>query len=337
MRIVITGASGNVGTALLRRMRDAHQLIGVSRRRPDAEPYRHLTWVEIDVASDDAEGALTTAFHGADAVVHTAWMIQPSHDRELMRRTNQRGTRAVAAAAAAARVPQLVHLSSIGAYSPAYVGQVATEGWSTAGVSSSPYSVDKAAAERILDDYGSQLTITRMRPTLILQPEAASEIARYFLGRLVPSRLVRPSVLRLTPWPRDLTLQFVHADDVAAAIDTVLTQRAAGAFNVAAEPVVDRAAFAETFGRVGPAGPPRLLRAAAAASWRLRLQPTDPGWIDLAMALPVLDTSRLRALGWSPAQPGTEVLADFVAALGAGRGGTGPLLYPRGVKSARAG
>jgi UDP-glucose 4-epimerase len=337
MRIVITGASGNVGTALLRRMRDDHQLIGVSRRRPDAEPYRDVTWVEVDLASDDAEAALTTAFHGADAIVHTAWLIQPSHDRELMRRTNQRGTRAVAAAAAAAQVPQLVHLSSIGAYSPASVGEVATEDWPTGGVPSSPYSVDKSAAERILDGYESSLTISRMRPTLILQSDAAGEIARYFLGRLVPTRLVRPPVLRLSPWPRDLTLQFVHADDVASAIDTVLAHGAGGAFNVAAEPTVDRAVFADIFGGVGPAVSPRVLRAVAKASWRVRLQPTDPGWVDLAMALPVLDTARLRALGWSPTRAGTEVLGDFVAALRNGQGGTGPLLYPRGVKSPRAG
>ncbi|HEU5268037.1 MAG TPA: NAD-dependent epimerase/dehydratase family protein, partial [Jatrophihabitans sp.] len=262
------------------------------------------------------------------AVVHTGWLIQPSHDRELMRRTNQDGTRAVAAAAVGAQVPHLVHLSSIGAYSPAPHGEVVGEDWPTDGVATSHYSEDKAAAERILDEYESALTISRIRPTLILQADAAGEVARYFLGPLVPTRLLRGRVLRFAPWPRELAVQFVHADDVAAAIELVVARQVGGAFNVAAEPTIDRAKFAQLFGGVGPALPPRLLRALAALTWRLRLQPTDAGWVDLAMQLPLLDTSRLRELGWSPEHPGSLVLTDFVAAMAHGEGGTGPLLYP---------
>jgi UDP-glucose 4-epimerase len=331
MRIAITGGSGNVGTALLRRLHgDDHQLLAVSRRRPpDVPPYSDADWLELDLAGENAETALTSTLHGVDAVVHAAWLIQPSHDRELMRRTNQRGTRAVAAAAAAAHVPHLVHLSSIGAYSPAPNGEVVTEEWPTDGVPSSPYSVDKAAAERILDDFESALTISRMRPTLILQPDAASEAARYFLGRLFPIRLARRPLLRFAPWPHDLALQFVHADDVAAAIDIVLARQAGGAFNVAADPAVDRAVFADVFGGVGPPAPPRVLRAGAALTWHAHLQPTDPGWLDLAMTLPLLATSRLRELGWSPTHAGTDVLVDFVAAMERGQGGRGPLLYPK--------
>ncbi|HEU5266879.1 MAG TPA: NAD-dependent epimerase/dehydratase family protein [Jatrophihabitans sp.] len=330
MRIVITGGSGNVGTALLRRLHGGgHELVAVSRRRPpDTDPYRGVEWIEADLATEDALPALTRACDGADAVVHTAWLIQPSHDRELMRRTNQHGTRAVAQAAVAAQVSHLVHLSSIGAYSPGPTSTPVTEDWATNGVPTSAYSVDKAAAERILDEFEPALTITRLRPSLILQADAAGEVARYFLGPLVPTRLLRRPVLRFAPWPRTLSVQFVHADDVAAAIDTLLARRVRGAFNVAAEPPIDRAVFADLFGGVGPPAAPKLLRVVAALTWRLRLQPTEPGWLDLAMTLPLLDTTRLRELGWSPEHPGTEVLTGFVAALAHGEGGRGPLLYP---------
>jgi nucleoside-diphosphate-sugar epimerase len=331
MRIVITGGSGNVGTALLRRLHGGgHQLVAVSRRRPpDVDPYRDVEWIEADLARDDVLDDLTSACNAADAVVHTAWLIQPSHDRELMRRTNQHGTRAIAEAAVAARVPHLVHLSSIGAYSPAdAVGAEVTEEWATDGVPTSSYSVDKAAAERLLDDFEPALTITRLRPSLILQADAAGEVARYFLGPLVPTRLLRRPVLRFAPWPRQLSVQFVHADDVAAAIEIILAGRVGGAVNVAAGPPVDRAVFADLFGGVGPPVAPKVLRAAAALTWRLRLQPTEAGWLDLAMTLPLLDTTRLRELGWSPEHPGPEVLADFVSALARGEGGRGPLLYP---------
>ena len=121
MRIVITGASGNVGTALLLALggTDEHELVGISRRpAPDAPPYEWAEWVALDISAPDAEQKLTDAFRGADAVVHLAWLIQPSHDREVMRRTNQSGTLAVARAAVAAGVPHLVHQSSIGTYAP---------------------------------------------------------------------------------------------------------------------------------------------------------------------------------------------------------------------------
>jgi len=56
MRVVITGASGNLGTALLRRLRaDGHELVGVSRRRPppDVEPYAGVRWYPLDLGTAD--------------------------------------------------------------------------------------------------------------------------------------------------------------------------------------------------------------------------------------------------------------------------------------------
>ena len=75
----------------------------------------------------------------------------------------------------------------------------------------------------------------------------------------------------------------------------------------------------------------RLLRAAAALTWRARLQPTDPGWVDLAATAPILDASRARrVLGWSPVKPANEVLAELLDGMAQGAGASGPLLYPKG-------
>jgi nucleoside-diphosphate-sugar epimerase len=267
-------------------------------------------------------------FRGADAVVHLAWLIQPSHDREKLRRTNQDGTRSVAEAARAAGVRQLVHLSSIGTYAAA-PGRTVDESWDNTGIPTSSYSVDKAACEALLDGFEADLAVARVRPTLVLHEDAAGEISRYFLGRLVPVSVLRSPVLRLGPWPAALAVQFVHADDVAAALELIVRTGAVGAFNVASDPPVDRDVFRDLFGGVGPSLPKPVLRAAADLSWRLHLQPTDAGWIDLAFGLPLIASDRLRGLGWAPSRPGPEVLRDFLAALRTGRGGAGPLLYPR--------
>ncbi|MFL6164325.1 MAG: NAD-dependent epimerase/dehydratase family protein [Jatrophihabitantaceae bacterium] len=340
MRIVITGATGNVGTALLRVLGEdpAHQLVGISRRPAGAEPpYDRVEWISADLATQAATEVLTEAFSGADAVVHLAWLIQPSYDRELLRRTNQDGTARVIEAVRRARVPHLVHFSSIGTYSPAATAQPVSEDHPHGGVPSSPYSVDKAAAEQLLDRFERSLaeagdaptTVSRMRPGLILQAAAASEISRYFLPRPLPVSLLRQSQLGLVPFPRGFRLQFVHAQDVARAVLLVLRQRAAGAFNVATEPVVDRASWRAMFGGVAPPVPVPALRALVHASWAAHLQPVDPGWIDLAASVPVLDTSRLRQLGWQPEWDAEQVLREFIDALRAGRGAASPALAPR--------
>lgn len=336
MRIVVTGASGNVGVALLRRLHaeGGHEIVGVSRRPPptDAEPYSAARWHHADLADASATALLSGLVRDADAVVHLAWAIQPGRDRELLRRTNQDGTRAVVDAVAAARVPHLVHMSSIGAYSPAAPPhRVVDESYATYGVPSSSYSVDKAAAERIVSRFAEQATdqvVTTVRPGLILQPDAAAEIGRYFVGRLVPTSILRPGVLRFTPWPKAISIQIVHADDVADALVRILHRKPAGAVNLAAEPALDRATLCAALGGLGPSVPLPVARVAATATWRLRIQPTDAGWVDLAKSVPILDTGRAtRELEWTPFHRADDLLREFLAALRTRRGTRGPLLH----------
>ena len=50
--------------------------------------------------------------------------------------------------------------------------------------------------------------------------------------------------------------------------------------------------------------PAPLLRAGADLTWKLRLQPTPKGWVDMGLGVPVMDTTRVRReLGWRPAWP----------------------------------
>ncbi|HEU5271445.1 MAG TPA: NAD-dependent epimerase/dehydratase family protein [Jatrophihabitans sp.] len=342
MRIVITGATGNVGTALLHVLAEQeagrHQVVGISRRPPPAAPpYDQAEWLSADLATPESVEVLTEACTGADAVVHLAWLIQPSYDRELLRRTNQGGTARVIEAVRRAGVAHLVHFSSVGTYSAAQTAQPVAEDYPHDGVPSSPYSVDKAAAEELLDRFEAEpaepgaaaTTVTRMRPGLILQAAAASEISRYFLPRPVPTTLLHPAMLRLVPFPAGIAVQFVHARDVARAVLLVLRERAGGAFNVAAEPVVDRQSWRAMFGGVAPPIPIPVLRGLVHSSWAAHLQPVDPGWIDLAASVPVLDTSRIRDLGWQPERTAEQVLREFLQALRDGRGTASPALAPR--------
>src|SRR4051794_29778742 len=115
MHVVVVGATGNVGTSVVRALGSddgVTSITGVARRAPEL-PAAKTRWVAADITRDD----LVPLFRGADAVVHLAWMIQPSRDEDRMRRTNVGGSRRLFEAVAAAGVPALVYASSVGAYS----------------------------------------------------------------------------------------------------------------------------------------------------------------------------------------------------------------------------
>jgi nucleoside-diphosphate-sugar epimerase len=331
MRVVVTGASGNVGTSLLRALDGeaaVTSVLGLARRRPELELAK-TTWATADVAADD----LTGHFRGADVVVHLAWLIQPSHDPFAMWRTNVVGTERVLAAASQAGVGAVVCASSVGAYSPGPKDRRVDEAWPTHGVTTSSYSRDKAYQERLLDLFERdhpQVRVVRLRPALTFKKEAASEIRRYFLGPLVPGSLARADAIPVVPKVKRLRTQAVHADDVAQAYRLAVVGDARGPFNLAVDPVLDADALAAILQARPVRVPTGLLKAGAAATWRLHLQPVSPGWLDLALQSPLLDAGRARAeLGWRPRRNATEALQELLAGLREGAGAPTPPLDPR--------
>ena len=113
MRVVVVGASGNIGTSVLAALEGDEKVssvLAIARRPPgDSDP--RIEWRDRDVTRDD----LRHDFEGADAVVCLAWLIQPSRDLETLRATNVDGSRRVFEAASAAGVPALLYSSSVGA------------------------------------------------------------------------------------------------------------------------------------------------------------------------------------------------------------------------------
>jgi UDP-glucose 4-epimerase len=317
MRIVVTGASGNLGTAILRRLAaDGHELVGVSRRRPQAVgPYEGVEWHQVDLSRDRAERRLVPLLHDADAVVHLAWMLQPGHRERVMRRTNVDGARRVLDAVVAAGVPHVVVVSSVGAYSPGPKDAAVPESWPTGGVHTSAYARHKAAVERLLDRVEAEradLTVTRVRPALVFQRAAASEITRLFLGR-IPPRWIGRLRLPLVPLPPRLWLQAIHADDLADGVARIVERTAGGAFNLAAEPVVSPRGVARILGGRWLPIPASWLRALVALSFHLRLQPTEPGWLDLALEVPTMSTARARAeLDWRPRVDARDAIVELL-------------------------
>jgi len=328
MRIVVVGATGNVGTSLLAALSGddrVEEIVGIARRRPGIE-FERTRWVCADITRDD----LTAAFRGADAVVHLAWLIQPSHDRNTTRAVNVEGSRRVFEAAAAAGVSSLVYASSVGAYSPGPKDRRVDESWPTGGIPTSFYSRDKAAVETILDTFErahQNIRVVRLRPALIFKGDAASGIRRLFAGPLLPTPLLRRRLIPIVPALDRLRFQAVHSLDIGEAYKLAVVGDARGAFNVAAEPVLDPPELGRLLDARPVRVPRRALRTAVDLSWKLRLQPTPPGWLDLALGVPLMDTTRARdELGWTPTHTSGEALLELIDAMRRGDGlDTAPL------------
>ena len=329
MRIVVTGATGNVGTSVLRALAGderVEEIVGVARRVPLAAMPR-TRWVRADVT----ESPLEPVFAGADVVIHLAWLIQPSRDAVQLRAVNVDGSLRVFEAAARAGVPALVHASSVGVYSPGPKDRRVDESWPADGVPTSFYARHKAEAEALLDRFEGEMRVVRLRPALIFKREAAAEIRRLFIGPLLPSRLLHPRLIPVLPIPAGLAVQAVHSLDAGEAYRLAATSPdARGAYNVAADPVLDAAELGRVLGARPITVPPGVVRAAAAATWRAGLQPTPPGWLDMGLGIPTMDTRRAREeLGWTPRYGADEALLELLDGLRHSAGLDTPPLEPR--------
>ncbi|MFG2843347.1 NAD-dependent epimerase/dehydratase family protein [Kitasatospora sp. NPDC048296] len=233
MIVVVTGASGFVGSALCRTARAAgHQVLALGRRRTvpadliGGAPY--LSW---DLADPAVRPALPAPFTRPDAVIHCAGLATDWARPEAFHRGNVLTTRgALAAFPEAAR---FVHLSTASVYDPRRPTVMARE--------------DEADAVRHTDAYGrskalAEEWVRRVRPeAVILRPHAV-----YGPGdtTLLPRVL---QAVRQTPFgPRLFAIgdgrQRLSLTSVANLVDACLLAaegRSSGTFNVTdREPVV---------------------------------------------------------------------------------------------------
>lgn len=332
MHVVVTGATGNVGTAVVRALGaepSVTSVLGLARRPTDWTVPKS-TFAPVDVASDD----LVEPLRGADALVHLAWLFQPTHKPETTWENNVLGTIRTLTAAAEADVPVIVVASSVGAYSPGPTTEPGVEEprvdetWPTHGWPGAAYPRAKAYLERWYDAFElehPEIRLVRMRPGFIFQRRSATAQRRIFAGPFVPGSLL-PAIPVIPDMP-GLRMQILHSDDAADAYVRAVLRPVRGAFNIAAEPPIDAHSIAEVLGaRVVPVKR-GIVRSAVAAAWHTHLAPADPGLLDTVLRLPLMDCTRARTeLGWSPSAEPLDVLAEFVSGLREGAGAPTPPL-----------
>jgi nucleoside-diphosphate-sugar epimerase/ferritin-like metal-binding protein YciE len=321
MKVIVTGATGNVGRSVVEALAERDEVgevVGLARSGtgpagPAWNPSK-TSWVNAGVVSSDLEAV----FRGADAVIHLAWAVQPSHDREELERINLDGSRRVFDAVAAVGVPKLVFASTVGAYSPAPKDRLITEDWPI-GAETSFHAGHKATIEGRLDEFERVVPntqVVRLRPALTFRGDAATELCRLLVGPFIPNFLLRNRLIPAIPRMSGLCFQAIHTSDLGRAYALAAIRDVSGAFNLATNPPLsadDLAAALDT--GTFPLSFP-LARRLADLTWRLRLQPTPPDWLDTAMRLPLMSSDRAgRELGWEPRVTAIEALADLFTGL----------------------
>ncbi|HEX2313679.1 MAG TPA: NAD-dependent epimerase/dehydratase family protein [Thermomonospora sp.] len=330
MRVVVIGATGNVGTSVVQALATdpaVTSILGLARRMPRWRPDK-TEWARADVTETD----LVPLLRGADAVVHLAWLFQPTHSPLTTWRVNVLGSARVFRAVADAGVPALVYASSVGAYSPGPKDRAVDETWQTHGWPTAAYSREKSYVERLLDSFqvmNPDCRVVRLRPGFIFKRESAAEQRRLFAGPLLPGRLVRARTVPVFPDIPGLRFQALHAADAGEAYRLAVTGDARGPFNLAADPVIGSAEIAGLLGARTVRVPARGVRAAVAVAWTLGLVPASPQLFDLVLRVPIMDSGRARReLGWTPRLTGLDALREFLTGLREGAGMDTPPLAP---------
>lgn len=302
--VAVTGVSGLIGRRLVRALEDVadvDRVIGIDVTAPEELRSSKLEMRTADIRDERVGGAL----EGADTVVHLAFVLDPDRDEDRMRSVNVDGTRNVAETAAAVGARKLVYLSSATAYGAHPDNPIPLP--EDAPLRANPgfnYAEHKFQVEQWLWPWSEQrtdLTVTVLRPSIVAGPGVNNFISRAIEApRLTMVKGHKP------PW------QFVHVDDVAAAIVHVIARDLPGAFNVSAEGWLSFDEVLAIAGKRPLEVPEEVAFSLTDQLWRIGLGEYPAGVVHYFMHPWVVDVDKLVSTGWRPRHSNRDALAALV-------------------------
>jgi nucleoside-diphosphate-sugar epimerase len=263
----------------------------------------------IDVLPTGPGDELKRLLEGVDTLVLLGSATGPELDGTGSAEVDVEDAHGLLDSAGSAGVQHLVVLSTAMVYGAWADNPVPlTEEATLRPVPSLCFAVERAEIERLVHEWRGGhpgVTASILRPCVAVSPETSTWMGRslWQTGAVRSDDLEPPA-------------QFVHLDDLAAAVDLARRERLDGPFNVAPDGWIAPDQLREL-------APPssRLRLPAPVASrlagwrWRLGLTPTPPEVLPYTVHPWVVANDRLRAAGWVPGHSNEEA---FVAGVRAG-------------------
>lgn len=314
-KILITGAAGMVGSALLERLGGAPDvdIIATDLHTPETLP-KNAIFEKMDVRGADPDRII--AAHRPDVVVHLASIVTPpkhsSRDAEYA--VDVTGTENVLVACLAYSVRRIVVTSSGAAYG--YHPENAAPLRESAPIRGNvefAYSWHKHLVEEMLSaarENDPQLEQVLLRVGTVLGVGVENQITGLFH---------KPRLLGLKG--HDSPFVFIWAQDLANILQRAVTDGPAGVFNVAGDGAMGVRDLAAAMGKSVRWVSPRLIWLALAIAKPLGLSRYGREQVRFLQYRPVLDNTALKEVfGCTPEKTSAEVFALWWASV-AGAGG----------------
>ncbi len=306
-RIAVTGASGYLGSVLIKRLiqqPDVEHILGFDVR-PSAITHPKVKHVQQEINAPMSQ-ALRDA--GIDSVVHLAFLLNTSRDRAFSRRVNIDGTTNVIKESAAAGVSHLFFASSSTVYG-AYPTNSApsTEIDAMRPNKGFTYAEDKAKLEGVIHKFSienprTSVTIGRIAP--VLGPNANNFVVKaLFRGVMFKCGSFNPP------------LQYMHEEDFAEIIAALVLRRSVGVFNIASEGSIKYTDVARLAGKKMITIPSGVMSAITSLSWNLHLQSDGtPAGLAFIKYPWLASVAKLKAeLGITPRYTSMQAVSDYAA------------------------
>ncbi len=306
MRVLVTGVSGYIGGRLLAALAEqdwVERVVGVDvNLPPDVLPklkfYRHSVLEPLDDIFLENQ---------VDSAVHLAFVVKPTHKRNLARRVDLGGTASFLLGCEKSGVKHIICLSSHTVYGawPEYTSKLSEEAFPRP-LPGFQYSWDKAEVERMFQDFARthpEVKVSILRSCPVLGPNAQGSVA---------TPMFRSPMIKVSRF--DPFLQFVHEDDLARLIVQLLLQPVAGVFNVAGEGELKYSEVASLLGAKSLSLPGWLLSGLMKFSWGLHLQEqSPPEGLKFIKYPPLVSTEKLkRETGFQFHYSSREALLSFL-------------------------
>ena len=284
--VAITGIGGYLGGLLLDRLEqedEVERIIGLDIKEPGVTSSK-LKFYQQDVRKPFADIFIDNEI---DTAVHLAFQVTPIHDETGTHTINITGSQNFLEACEKAGASQLFYMSSYTAYGAhADNPESISEDAPLRPAANFPYPTDKAKVDIMFQDFMKShpdMAVTIVRTVAVTGPHSV-------VGGL--SVLFTPVMIRAKG--HDPLWQFIHEDDLVELVTILLKQRQHGVFNVAGDGGVRYSEMIQAAGKRSIALPAGPLAWFTNLSWKLHLQSSSPGGVDILTHPIVVNTEKVR-------------------------------------------